>query len=141
MGLQWPTRHAGQGAGNNDSVKVADAGGLQFRKRNPGPILIEPAKLVVFSSLRACVRASKVLAIQPKIQAPLLIHYAGLDERINDGWPDYEAALKANGKEFTAHIYPDTNHGFHNDTTPRYDEAAAELAWDRTITFFNETLT
>ncbi|HSG95763.1 MAG TPA: YghX family hydrolase [Afifellaceae bacterium] len=77
----------------------------------------------------------------PKIQAPLLLHYAGLDEHINAGWPDYEAALKANGKEYTAYIYPDVNHGFHNDTTPRYDEAAAELAWERTIAFFNEKLT
>ncbi len=77
----------------------------------------------------------------PKIQAPLLIHYAGLDDRINAGWPEYEAALKQHGKEFTAHIYPDTNHGFHNDTTPRYDQAAAELAWERTIAFFNEKLT
>jgi len=75
-----------------------------------------------------------------KIQAPLLLHYAGLDERINAGWPDYEAALKANGKDYAAHIYPDVNHGFHNDTTPRYDEAAAELAWERTIAFFNKNL-
>ncbi len=77
----------------------------------------------------------------PKIQAPLLLHYAGLDKRINQGWPDYEKALKQNGKEYTAHIYPDVNHGFHNDTTPRYDEAAAKLAWERTIAFFNEKLT
>ncbi|TDI54388.1 MAG: dienelactone hydrolase family protein [Alphaproteobacteria bacterium] len=76
-----------------------------------------------------------------KIRAPLLLHYAGLDSRINAGWPDYEAALKANSKNYTAHIYPDVNHGFHNDTTPRYDEAAAELAWERTIAFFNENLT
>ena len=76
----------------------------------------------------------------PKIKAPLLIHYAGLDERINAGWPDYEAALKANGKEYTAHMYPDVNHGFHNDTTPRYDKEAAELAWSRTIAFFKEKL-
>jgi carboxymethylenebutenolidase len=76
----------------------------------------------------------------PKIQAPLLIHYAGLDERINQGWPDYEAALKANGKAYTVHFYPGVNHGFHNDTTPRYDEAAATLAWDRTVAFFNEHL-
>ena len=75
-----------------------------------------------------------------KIQAPLLLHYAGLDERINKGWPDYEAALKAQGKEYTAHIYPDVNHGFHNDTTPRYDKAAAELAWSRTIEFFKAKL-
>ena len=76
----------------------------------------------------------------PKIQAPLLLHYAGLDERLNAGWPAYEAALQANGKAFTAHIYANTNHGFHNDTTPRYDEPAAKLAWDRTIAFFNENL-
>ena len=75
-----------------------------------------------------------------KIQAPLLLHYAELDERINEGWPAYEEALAANGKEFTAHIYPGVNHGFHNDTTPRYDAAAAELAWERTIAFFKDKL-
>ncbi len=77
----------------------------------------------------------------PKIQAPLLLHYAGLDQRINKGWPEYEAALKAHAKEYTAHIYPNVNHGFHNDTTPRYDEAAARLAWKRTIEFFDAKLT
>ncbi len=77
----------------------------------------------------------------PKIQAPLLLHYAGLDQRINKGWPEYEAALKAHGKEYTAHIYPGVNHGFHNDTTPRYDASAAELAWKRTIEFFDAKLT
>ena len=76
----------------------------------------------------------------PKINAPLLLHYAGLDQRINAGWPDYEAALKAHGKLYTAHTYEDTNHGFHNDTTPRYDEAAAKLAWGRTLEFFGEHL-
>jgi carboxymethylenebutenolidase len=76
----------------------------------------------------------------PKIQAPLLLQYAELDERINAGWPEYEAALKAAGKTYTAHIYPGVNHGFHNDSTPRYDEAAAELAWSRTIDFFKEHL-
>lgn len=76
----------------------------------------------------------------PKITAPLLLHYAGLDTRVNEGWPAYEAALKANGKEYTAYIYPNVNHGFHNDSTPRYDKAAAELAWKRTIDFFNEKL-
>jgi len=75
-----------------------------------------------------------------KIQAPLLLHYAGLDTRVNAGWPEYEAALKANNKEYIAYIYPDVNHGFHNDTTPRYDEAAAKLAWQRTVDFFNEHL-
>jgi carboxymethylenebutenolidase len=76
----------------------------------------------------------------PKIQAPLLLQYAGLDTRITDGWPAYEAALKANHKQYTAYIYPNVNHGFHNDTTPRYDKAAAELAWRRTIDFFKEKL-
>ena len=75
-----------------------------------------------------------------KIKAPLLIHYAGLDERINAGWPAYEAALKANNVKYEAHIYPNVNHGFHNDTTPRYDEAAAKLAWSRTLDLFKQTL-
>jgi len=76
----------------------------------------------------------------PKIKASLLIHYAETDERINAAWPAYEAALKANRVPYTAYIYPGTNHGFHNDTTPRYDKAAATLAWDRTIEFLNKTL-
>jgi carboxymethylenebutenolidase len=75
-----------------------------------------------------------------KIKAPLLIHYAATDERINEGWPAYEAALQANKIAYTAHSYPGTNHGFHNDTTPRYDAAAATLAWDRTVEFLNRTL-
>lgn len=75
-----------------------------------------------------------------KIKAPLLIHYAGTDERINAGWPAYEAALKAAGTKYEAYIYPDVQHGFNNDTTPRYDEAAAKLAWQRTIKFFNQNL-
>jgi carboxymethylenebutenolidase len=70
------------------------------------------------------------------IQAPLLIHYGELDERINAGWPAYEEALKANGKAYEAHIYAGANHGFHNDTTPRYDEDAAKLAWERTLAHF-----
>ena len=76
----------------------------------------------------------------PKIKAPLLIHYAETDERINAAWPAYEAALKANKVPYTAYIYAGTNHGFHNDTTPRYDQAAAALAWDRTVAFLNTTL-
>ena len=76
----------------------------------------------------------------PAINAPLLIHYGGLDERINAGWPAYEAALKENGKSYEAHIYENANHGFHNDTTPRYDEAAAKLAWDRTLAHFAANL-
>ncbi|CAN5444943.1 YghX family hydrolase [soil metagenome] len=76
----------------------------------------------------------------PKIHAPLLLHYASLDTRITGGWPAYEAALKENGKKYQAFIYENVNHGFHNDTTPRYDKAAAELAWQRTIDFFKENL-
>ncbi|MEQ8712685.1 MAG: dienelactone hydrolase family protein [Cyclobacteriaceae bacterium] len=76
----------------------------------------------------------------PKINAPLMLQYAGLDERVNAGWPDYEAALKANDKKYVAHFYPDVNHGFHNNTTPRYDEPSAKLSWERTIAFFKENL-
>ncbi|MEM1400628.1 MAG: YghX family hydrolase [Pseudomonadota bacterium] len=76
----------------------------------------------------------------PAIQAPLLIQLAELDERINEGWPAFEAALKENNKAYEAHIYPATNHGFHNDTTPRYDPEAAVLAEERTVAFFNQYL-
>ncbi|WP_095590549.1 YghX family hydrolase [Actibacterium ureilyticum] len=72
----------------------------------------------------------------PRINAPLMLHYAGLDERINAGWPAYEAALKENGKTYEAFIYEGVNHGFHNDTTPRYDAEAAALAWERTLNHF-----
>ena len=75
-----------------------------------------------------------------KINAPLLIQYAGLDTRINEGWPAYEKALIEHNKTYTAYIYPKVNHGFHNDTTPRYDKAAAALAWKRTVDFFNKYL-
>ncbi len=76
----------------------------------------------------------------PRIRAPLLLHYAGLDTRVNAGWPAYEAALKANGKTYEAHVYPGVNHGFHNDSTPRYDRDAAELAWGRSIAWFKRWL-
>lgn len=76
----------------------------------------------------------------PKIKASLLLQYAGLDKRVNAGWPAYEVSLKENNKEYTAYIYPEVNHGFHNDTTPRYNKEAAELAWQRTIDFFKEKL-
>ncbi|ERK05622.1 Dienelactone hydrolase family [Pantoea sp. AS-PWVM4] len=76
----------------------------------------------------------------PRIQAPLLLHYAELDKGINEGWPAYEAALKANHKVYEAYIYPGVNHGFHNDSTPRYDKAAAELAWSRTLGWFEKYL-
>lgn len=75
-----------------------------------------------------------------RIKAPLQLHYAGADERINAGWPAYEAALKAAGVSYEAYIYPGVQHGFNNDTTPRYDAAAAKLAWERTIAFFNRHL-
>ena len=75
-----------------------------------------------------------------KIRAPLLIHYASDDERINAGWPAYEEALRAAGVKYEAYVYPDTQHGFNNDTTPRYDKTAATLAWDRTVAFFDKNL-
>ncbi|KYG81186.1 dienelactone hydrolase [Roseivirga seohaensis] len=75
-----------------------------------------------------------------KVKAPLMLQYAGLDTRVNAGWPAYEEVLKANNVKYEAFIYPDVNHGFHNNTTPRYDEAAATLAWSRTIKFFKDNL-
>ncbi|HAT1560949.1 TPA: dienelactone hydrolase family protein [Raoultella ornithinolytica] len=75
-----------------------------------------------------------------KIHAPLLLHYAEVDKPITDGWPAYEQALKAQHKVFEAYIYPQVNHGFHNDSTPRYDRAAAELAWQRTLAWFAKYL-
>ena len=75
-----------------------------------------------------------------KIQAPLLIQYAELDTHVNEGWPEYEAALKEQQKSYTMYMHPKANHGFHNNTTPRYDKDAAELAWKRTIDFFNKEL-
>jgi carboxymethylenebutenolidase len=74
------------------------------------------------------------------IRAPLLIHHAAHDERVNAGWPAYKAALDQAGHDYTEYTYEDTSHGFHNDTTPRFDEAAAELAWGRTIEFFRKNL-
>lgn len=76
----------------------------------------------------------------PKIQAPLQIHYASLDTRVNEGWPAYEEALKTNNKTYEMFMYENANHGFHNDSTPRYDKEAAELAWGRTVEFFNKYL-
>jgi carboxymethylenebutenolidase len=75
-----------------------------------------------------------------KIKAPLLIHYGGLDTRVNAGWPAYEEALKANHITYSEYVYEGANHGFHNDTTPRYDEKNAQLAWQRTLDFFNKYL-
>ena len=76
----------------------------------------------------------------PKIKAPLMLHYAANDQGVNAGIAAYEAALKANNKKYEIFIYENTQHGFHNDTTPRYDEAAAKLAWQRTVDFFNKNL-
>lgn len=76
----------------------------------------------------------------PRIKAPLMLHYGELDTRINEGWPAYEQALKAAGKTYEAYIYPGANHGFHNDSTPRYDDDAARLAWDRTLGWFRRYL-
>jgi carboxymethylenebutenolidase len=76
----------------------------------------------------------------PKIKAALLLNFAEQDPNINGRWPEYEVALKASGVKYEAYVYPKTNHGFHNDTTPRYDAEAAKLAWQRTIDHFNKTL-
>jgi carboxymethylenebutenolidase len=76
----------------------------------------------------------------PEIKAPLLVHYAGNDERINAMWPAFEAALKASGLDYEMHMYAGTQHGFHNNSTPRYRETAAKLAWERTIAFFKKHL-
>ncbi len=104
---------------------------------------VSNAAAVAYPELAAAVpfygrqpRAEEVAAIK----APLMLHYAETDERVNAGWPAYEAALKANHKTYEAHIYPGTHHGFHNDSTPRYDEAAAKLAWERTLGWFNKYL-
>lgn len=75
-----------------------------------------------------------------QVKAPLLLQYAELDTRVNEGWPAYEAVLKKNNIEYTAHFYPGANHGFHNNSTPRFDKEAADLAWSRTIAFFKEKL-
>ncbi len=75
-----------------------------------------------------------------KVKAPLLLHFAAMDERINGNWPNYEGALKAAGVRYTAYQYPGTQHGFNNDTTPRFDASAAKLAWERTLAFFNQNL-
>jgi carboxymethylenebutenolidase len=101
------------------------------------------ALAVAYPDLAACVPfygRQPDAADVPAIRAALQLHYAGLDERINAGWPAYEAALKANGKTYEAYIYEGVNHGFHNDTTPRYDAEAATLAWDRTLAFLAANL-
>jgi carboxymethylenebutenolidase len=84
--------------------------------------------------------AAAETAAVPKIKSPLLIQYAENDERINAMWPAYEAALKESKVSFQMHMYPGTQHGFHNNSTPRYNEAAAKLAWERTVAFFRKNL-
>jgi carboxymethylenebutenolidase len=84
--------------------------------------------------------AAAETAAVPQIKAPLLIQYAENDERVNAMWPAYEAALKASGAQYEMHMYPGTQHGFHNNSTPRYQEAAAKLAWERTIALFRKHL-
>ena len=76
----------------------------------------------------------------PKIKCPLLIQSAEVDQRINASWPAFEQALEASNVRYERFLYPGTQHGFHNDTTPRYDAAAAKLAWERTVTFLNQNL-
>ncbi len=104
---------------------------------------VSNAAAVAYPELRAAVpfygRQADVADV-PRIQAPLLLHFGELDTRINEGWPAYEAALKEHNKVYEAYIYPGANHGFHNDSTPRYDEEQAKLAWDRTIAWFNKYL-
>lgn len=80
-------------------------------------------------------------ALRNKVKGPLLLHFAELDKRVNATWPEYETILKTNKVPYEAYIYPEVNHGFHNDSTGRYNKAAAELAWNRTLAFFNEHLT
>ena len=127
---EWLKSHA-QSTGKVGAVGFCFGGGIcnQLAVRLP-----DLAAAVPFYGRQA--NAADV----PKIKAPLLLHYAANDQGVNAGWPAYEEALKANGKTYTAYTYENTQHGFHNDTTPRYDEAAAKLAWQRTLEFFNKYL-
>jgi carboxymethylenebutenolidase len=127
---EWLKGHA-QSSGKVGAVGFCFGGGIcnQLAVRLP-----DLAAAVPFYGRQANV------ADVPKIKSPLLLQYAANDQGVNAGWPAYEDALKANGKTYTAYIYENTQHGFHNDTTPRYDEAAAKLAWQRTLDFFNKYL-
>ncbi|MCL6688949.1 dienelactone hydrolase family protein [Pseudomonas sp. R3.Fl] len=129
-GLEWLMRYEG-GTGKVGITGFCYGGGVANAAAVAYP---EPAAAVPFYGRQP--RSEDV----PRIQAPLLLHYAELDTRINEGWPAYEQALKAAGKTYEAYIYPGVNHGFHNDSTPRYDEAAAKLAWDRTLAWFRRYL-
>ncbi len=127
---EWLKSHA-QSTGKVGAVGFCFGGGIcnQLAVRLP-----DLGASVPFYGRQAAV------ADVPKIKAPLLLHYAANDQGVNAGWPAYEEALKANSKTYTAYTYENTQHGFHNDTTPRYDEAAAKLAWSRTLEFFNKYL-
>jgi len=120
-----------ESTGNVGAVGFCWGGGIINRVAVLGP---ELKAGVVYYGLQ--VPTEQVAAIR----APLLLHYAGLDERVNAGIAAYEAALKANGKRYTIYRYPNVNHAFNNDTGNRHDKAAADLAWGRTIAFFKETL-
>ena len=105
-----------------------------------GVVNIMAVRIPYLDAVVAFYGAQPSAADTAKIKSPLLLHYAALDERINAGWPAWEAALKANNINYQVYFYPNVNHAFYNDTTPRYDEAAAKLAWSRTVTFFKENL-
>ena len=129
-GLRWLDDHS-------DSTGRVGAVGFCFGGGMVGTLAVRTSELdagVVFYG------SQPDAADVPRIDAPLQIHYAGLDERINAGWPEFQAALDAHDKEYEFHMYPGVNHGFHNDTTPRYDDEAAMLAQERFIAFFREHL-
>jgi len=117
--------------------------GYLVKPEGDGPF---PAALVIHENrgsnpyIEDVVRCAPDTAGVPNIRAPLLLQFAEDDKGVNATWPDYEASLKANRVSYEKHIYSGTRHGFHNNSTPRYDEAAAKLAWDRTIAFFKEHL-
>ena len=79
-------------------------------------------------------------ALRANVRGPLMLHFGGLDKRVNDTWPAYEQVLKSNGADYVAYVYEGVNHGFHNDSTGRYAPEEAELAWSRTVAFFQEHL-
>lgn len=116
-----------------DGAKALDMAGRQDGAPIGRPVLWQQLNLTpLFQFYGRQARPEEV----PAIKAPLLLQFAQEDARINATWPEYEAALKAHGKTYEAYIYPGTQHGFHNDSTPRYDEAAAQLSWERTLAWF-----
>lgn len=127
---QWLQAHA-DSTGKTGAVGFCYGGGMVHALAARLPELA--AGVPFYGNLPAAADASRV-------KAPLQLHFAAVDERINAAWPAYEAALNAAGVRYTAHHYPGTQHGFNNDTTPRFDAAAARLAWERTLAFFAQTL-